>query len=112
MDTIWFYFKTDSDVSAPYKKEPPGTYIHACTLTSLSFLSFTYSYFSLFSLYVIWSWLLNISLQGLYIYIYIYISMFVSSNGNACMDILHIYGALIINYLAIFWVDDGVFVPI
>ena len=28
--------------------------------------------------------------------------MFVSSNGNACMDILHIYGALIINYLAFF----------
>ena len=40
------------------------------------------------------------------------ISMFVSSNGNACMDILHIYGALIINYLVCFLVDDDVFVPI
>jgi len=42
----WFYFKTGSDVSAPYKRNQEHTY--ARTLTSLSFLSFTYSHFSLF----------------------------------------------------------------
>ena len=30
----WFCFKTGSDVSAPYKKEPPGTYTHAPSLHS------------------------------------------------------------------------------